>query len=58
MLFYLKFRTKVAWPIKQEFSEKNEHNHISTNFLALCSHTNFNLSETPTFKYYNSRILL
>jgi len=39
MLF--KFRTKVACPIKQEFTEKPEHNQISMNFLALCSHFNF-----------------
>lgn len=58
MLFYLKFRPKETFPIKQEFSEKTEHNQVSTNFLALCSHTNFDLSETPTFKYYNSCILL
>lgn len=58
MLFYLKFRTKVACPIKQEFSEKTEHNQISTNFLGLCSYSNFDLSETPTFKYYNSCISL
>lgn len=58
MLFYLKFRTKVACPIKQEFCEKTEHNQISMNFLALCPHTSFDLNETPTFKYFNSCILL
>lgn len=58
MLFYLKCRTRVACPIIQQFSEKTEHNQISTNFLALCSRINRNPSETPTLKYYNSCILL
>lgn len=56
---YSQFRTNVACPIKQEYSgEKNEQNQIVINFLALCSHINFSLSETPTFKDFKSCIVL
>lgn len=56
---YSQFRTNVACPIKQEYSgEKNEQNQIVINFLALCSHINFSLSETPTFKDFKSCTVL
>lgn len=59
MLSYSQFRTKVACPIKQEYSgKKNEQNQILTNFLALCSHINFSLSETPAFKDFKSYAVL
>lgn len=57
MLFYFKFRTKVDCPIKQEFSEKTEHNQISTNFFAFAHTSTLTLVRHLTFKHYNSSIL-